>query len=74
MKIYRILSTQSEQTDQITSLTVQYETSKDQMGLMYSVNGMYETVCVRWHNVVKVELEPDQLLKAPTETTSPFHS
>lgn len=72
MQIYRILTTQSEQTDQIASLTVQYYTSKDQMGLMYSVNSMYEIV--RWHSVVKVELEPDQLPKAPTETMSPFHS
>lgn len=72
MQIYRILTTQSEQTDQIASLTVQYYTSKDQMGLMYSVNSMNEIV--RWHSVVKVELEPDQLPKAPTETMSPFHS
>ncbi len=74
MQIYRILTTQSEQTDQIASLTVQNDTSKDQMGLMYSVNSMYEIVWVRWHSVVKVELEPDQLPKAPTETMSPFHS
>lgn len=74
MQIYRILTTQSEQTDQIASLTVQNDASKDQMGLMYSVNSMYEIVWVRWHSVVKVELEPDQLHKAPTETMSPFHS